>query len=105
MEEYLHGTYYDYTVTRAGKTIRTADPYAVGCGINGARSLVVDMEKTNPEGFAEDKAPAKQKENIIYELHIKDFSYDPESGVGVNNPGFQNWNLLVLNMIDWMRKQ
>ncbi len=28
--------------------------------------------------------------------------YDPESGEGVNNPGFQNWNLLVINMLDWM---
>jgi len=80
-KEYLHGVYYDYTVTRAGQTTRTADPYAIGCGVNGARSMVVDMTKTNPEGFAEDRAPAKQNENIIYELHIKDFSYDPESGV------------------------
>ena len=29
--------------------------------------------------------------------------YDPETGAGVNNPGFQNWNLLALNMIKWLR--
>lgn len=28
--------------------------------------------------------------------------YDPETGEGVNNPGFQNWNLLVVNMISWL---
>ena len=28
--------------------------------------------------------------------------YDPETGVGVNNPGFQNWNLLSLNMFEWL---
>ncbi len=28
--------------------------------------------------------------------------YDPETGMGVNNPGFQNWNLLVINMMDWL---
>jgi len=28
--------------------------------------------------------------------------YDPETGEGVNNPGFQNWNLLSLNMIEWL---
>ncbi len=28
--------------------------------------------------------------------------YDPETGEGVNNPGFQNWNFLVLNMIAWL---
>ncbi len=80
-EECLHGTYYDYTVTRDGEITRTADPYAASCGINGLRSMVVDLSLTDPEGFAEDKAPEQEKENIIYELHIKDFSYDPESGV------------------------
>ena len=79
--ECLHGTYYDYTVTREGAVTKTADPYAVACGVNGRRSMVVDLSLTDPEGFGEDKAPEKEKENIIYELHIKDFSYDPESGV------------------------
>ena len=80
-EEYLHGTYYDFTVTRDGVTTKTADPYAVACGVNGVRSMVVDLALTNPRGFEADKAPEKENENIIYELHIKDFSYDPESGV------------------------
>jgi len=86
-DEYLHGTYYDYTVTRDGGITRTADPYAVACGVNGIRSMVVNLALTDPEGFAEDKAPEKEKENIIYELHIKDFSYDPESGVPQNYRG------------------
>ena len=28
--------------------------------------------------------------------------YDPESGEGVNNPGFQNWNFLSLNMLEFL---
>ncbi len=28
--------------------------------------------------------------------------YHPDTGEGINNPGFQNWNLLVLNMIAWL---
>lgn len=28
--------------------------------------------------------------------------YHPESGAPINNPGFQNWNLLSLNMLDWL---
>ena len=28
--------------------------------------------------------------------------YNPETGEGVINPGFQNWNYLVLNMIAWL---
>ena len=27
--------------------------------------------------------------------------YDPETGKGVHNKGFQSWNLLVVNMIKW----
>lgn len=80
-EECLHGVYYDYTVTRGDEITRTADPYAVACGVNGVRSMAVDLSLTDPEGFAQDQAPEKEKENIIYELHIKDFSHDPESGV------------------------
>ena len=80
-DAYMHGTYYDYVVYREGEATRTADPYAIACGVNGVRSMVVDLSKTNPEGFLEDKAPAKENETIIYELHIKDFSYDEDSGV------------------------
>jgi hypothetical protein len=28
--------------------------------------------------------------------------YDPESGIGINNPGFQNWNMLAINMLEWL---
>ncbi len=77
----LSGVYYDYLVTAQRATRRTADPYARACGVNGNRSMVVDLAKTNPEGFADDRAPAKQAEDVIYEIHVKDFSWDPASGV------------------------
>ena len=80
-EESLHGVYYDYLVRIGGKDKRTADPYAVGCSCNGNRSMVVNLRLTDPPGFESDTAPVKDKEQIIYELHIKDFSYDKESGV------------------------
>ena len=28
--------------------------------------------------------------------------YHPDTGEGLNNPGFQSWNLLVNNMIAWL---
>ena len=31
--------------------------------------------------------------------------YDPETGEGVNNPGFQNWNFLSLNMLEWLEQE
>lgn len=79
--ENLHGTYYDYLVTAGGREVRTADPYAVGCSCNGDRSLAVDLRKTDPPGFDSDCPPEPGPERIIYELHIKDFSHDPASGV------------------------
>ena len=30
--------------------------------------------------------------------------YHPDTGEGVNNPGFQNWNLLSLKMIEWLNE-
>lgn len=80
-EECLHGMYYDYIVQIAGEGTRTADPYAVGCSCNGERSMAVNLRLTDPPGFASDTAPREGKEQIIYELHIKDFSYDADSGI------------------------
>ncbi len=77
----LDGMYYDYDVTVDGRISRTQDPYAKACGVNGLRGMVVDLAATNPRGWTQDQAPAKQAENVIYEIHVKDFSWDPHSGV------------------------
>ena len=77
----LHGVYYDYEVTVDGVTRRTADPYAAACCRNGARSMVIDLARAAPEGFERDVPPPLQTEQVIYELHVKDFSFDPDSGV------------------------
>lgn len=86
-EENLHGMYYDYLVYTNGQALRTADPYATGCNCNGRKSMVVNLKLTDPVGFAEDKAPEAEPEKIIYELHIKDFSYDADSGVSESYRG------------------
>ena len=77
----LHGVYYDYEVETASAAARTADPYALACGRNGVRSMVVDLSRTDPEGFERDCPPPLQPERVIYELHVKDFSCDAGSGV------------------------
>lgn len=78
----LDGTYYTYEVTHEGITEETADIYAKACGANGKRSMVIDLEKTNPEGFKEDGNRLTVHNDIfLYELHIKDFSYDENSGI------------------------
>ena len=79
-EACLHGVYYDFAIEMEGKTVRSADPYAKACGINGRRSMAVDLSRTDPEGWETDRAPERQEEQIIYELHVKEFSWDASGG-------------------------
>ena len=83
----LDGTYYDYEVNVDGHIHRTADPYARACGINGCRSMVLDLRRTDPEGWAEDVPPAMGPEQILYELHVKDFSWDAAGGFPAGERG------------------
>ena len=79
----LHGLYYTFSVTRGGKVTETYDPYAKAAGVNGDRSMVVDFERTHPEGWTSDQGPAVKKQNdiIVYELHIRDLSSHASSGI------------------------
>ena len=79
-EQELHGVYYDYTLEIEGEKIRSADPYAKACGVNGVRSMAVNLRRTDPEGWKEDRTPEERPERIIYELHVKEFSWDPSGG-------------------------
>ena len=85
--ENLDGVYYDYAVRVDGKTYETADPYGVACGVNGLRSMVLDLSRTDPENWEKDRAPEKQAEQIIYELHVKDFSWDLSGGFDSQDRG------------------
>ncbi|MED9905083.1 MAG: type I pullulanase [Lachnospiraceae bacterium] len=78
----LDGIYYTYEVEREGTKTECTDPYARACGANGLRSMVVNLADTNPAGFAEDEKWSQKKSNtVIYELHVKDFSWQEESGI------------------------
>ena len=83
----LNGKYYDYLLIIEGKESISSDPYAKACGLNGVRSMVVDLNATNPNGWENDKAPGREVEDIIYELHVKEFSYAEESGFPENLRG------------------
>jgi len=76
----LYGMYYDYRVTVDGQTYTTSDPWAKACGVNGNRSMVIDLGKTNPPGWEQDCSPGIRREQVIYELHIRDFSWDVRGG-------------------------
>ena len=79
-DEELHGVYYDYLITRDGEKVLTADPYAKACGVNGLRSMAVNLKKTDPEGWEKDQSPKEGEERIVYELHVKEFSWDKSGG-------------------------
>jgi len=83
----LSGKYYDYVLIIEGKESISSDPYAKACGINGIRSMVIDLNETNPKDWENDKAPEREAEDIIYELHVKEFSYAEESGFPENVRG------------------
>lgn len=83
----LDGWYYDYEVTVDGTSYPTADPYAKACGVNGHRSMVLNLRRTDPAGWENDRPPAHTPEQIIYELHIRDFSWDPAGGFAESDRG------------------
>ncbi|NLK95532.1 MAG: type I pullulanase [Clostridiales bacterium] len=88
----LNGVYYNYLVDVDGKVNEVVDPYAKAVGVNGLKSMVIDLESTNPEGWEEDKKPDLNRiiDSILYEAHIRDFSIDESSGVSKKNRGKYN---------------
>lgn len=75
------GVYYTYSVSANGQVRETADIYGRACGVNGQRSMVVNMARTNPENWSSDRFVRSEKDSaIIYELHVKDFSDDSFGG-------------------------
>ncbi len=80
----LHGKYYTYYVTVEGNTFEVCDPYARSTGVNGVRGMILDMNSTDPAGWDEDRNPnavLSPNDAVIYELHLRDISSDPASGI------------------------
>lgn len=72
-----HGVYYTYTVTTAAGTETATDPYGRAAGLNGNRSMVVDLDKTNPEGWDDTNFNSgidHYSDAFIWEVHVRDFS-------------------------------
>lgn len=81
LKEVEHEIYYDYELTFHGKTVISADPWAKAAGCNGVRSMAVDLALTDPQGWSSDVRPVHDRDQVIYEIHVKDFSFDEASGV------------------------
>ncbi|MCK5388600.1 MAG: type I pullulanase, partial [Candidatus Izimaplasma sp.] len=73
----LHGVYYTFDVTNGTVTNEVSDPYAFSAGINGKRSMVVDFDRLNPNGWDDLVIPdtiESYNDSIIYEIHIRDYT-------------------------------
>lgn len=85
----LLNKYYTYSVKHGKTTKETADVYAKACGVNGQRSMVVDLSTTNPEGWENDKHVLVQNQTdaSVWEISVADFSSSESSGVSEANRG------------------
>lgn len=80
----LNKKYYTYTAYFDGVTNKDiVDPYARSVGVNGQRGQILDLSSTNPDNWDGDSRHTY--ENVtdmeIYEVHIRDFSTDPDNGI------------------------
>ena len=77
-----HGHYYTFAVTVDGITRETGDPYARAAGVNGVRSMIVDLARTAPSGWERDVRPTiPPAQRAVWEVSVRDFSQDAASGV------------------------
>lgn len=82
--EQLYGKYYTFRVRQAGRWLdETPGVWAKAVGPNGKRAAIIDLKTTDPEGWEDDKGPRVENftDVVIYEMHHRDFSMDPSSGI------------------------
>lgn len=80
----LNGTYYTYTAYFDGKVNKDiVDPYARTVGVNGKRGMILNLDSTDPSNWDSDQRHTYENPTdlAIYELHIRDFSIDEDSGI------------------------
>ncbi|MGM0445384.1 MAG: type I pullulanase [Bacillota bacterium] len=77
------GKYYLFAVDFGNRVEKTVDPYAKGLAPNSEMGLFVNLDKTNPFNWDQD-SPVRidsPVDAVIYEVHVRDFSTSPYSGI------------------------
>ena len=79
----VKGYYYTISVNDGEWLNETPGIDARAVGTNGLRGLIYNPEDTNPEGWLSDQRveTINPVDAIIYELHVRDFSISPSSGM------------------------
>ena len=85
----LDGLFYTYEFNHQGEMKEAVDLYAKAVGINGDRTAIIHLDETNPEGWETDQYVMQKNitDAMIWELHVEDFTADPNSGVSPENQG------------------
>ncbi|MBU3114211.1 type I pullulanase [Clostridium lacusfryxellense] len=78
-----NGTFYTYKVNVGGIWNEAVDPYARSVSANGDKGAIINLKETNPEKWNPGEKPTFSNLNdaILYELHVRDFSIDKNSGM------------------------
>lgn len=82
--EPLYGKFYTFRVRQNDKWLKeTPGVWAKGVGVNGNRAAIINLKDTDPEGWDKDSGPAVENftDVILYEMHHRDFSMHPSSGI------------------------
>ncbi len=84
-----NGTIYTYRVRLGDAWSEAVDPYVRATTVNGLRGVVVDLSRTNPARWTSAKPPfsGNATDAVIYELHVRDLSMDPSSGISAAHKG------------------
>lgn len=77
------GKYYLFAVNFGDRVEKTVDPYAKALAPNSEMGLIVNLNNTNPANWKADsnKKLASPVDAVIYEVHVRDFSTSPYSGI------------------------
>lgn len=83
VEEDLADWYYLYQVTVRGSTQIAVDPYVKAMAVNATRGMIVDLQRTDPPGWGDDRPVVLENavDAVIYETHVRDFSIAGNSGM------------------------
>jgi len=84
IEKNLKGRFYTFQIKIDEKWFNeTPGMWVKATGINGNRAAIIDITETNPDGWENDKRPPLKNftDIILYEVHVRDFSVSPSSGM------------------------
>ena len=98
-----HGALYHYELHSYGQLRHAADIYGAAATADSSRSIVVDMSRTNPPSWPVPRlfVGKKPTDAILYELHVRDFTIHPSSGV---RPEWRGKYLGLAQKCDYLAK-